>query len=66
MILTITLNPLLEKVFYFNKIERSKVNRAIDLKINAGGKGINVSRQLNEFRVENLASGFLGGDNGKN
>lgn len=65
MILTITLNPLLEKVFYFNKVERSKVNRAIDLKINAGGKGINVSRQLNEFKVENLASGFLGGDNGK-
>lgn len=65
MIVTITLNPLLEKVLYFNKVERSKVNRAIDLEINAGGKGVNVSRQLNEFKIENLACGFLGGDNGK-
>lgn len=65
MILTITLNPLLEKVLFFSKIERNKVNRAFDLKINAGGKGINVSRQLNKFKIENLASGFLGGENGK-
>ncbi|MCX8056022.1 MAG: 1-phosphofructokinase family hexose kinase [Ignavibacteria bacterium] len=65
MILTITLNPLLEKVLYFEKVERGKVNRARNYKINAGGKGINVSRQLNKFKIENLATGFLGGENGK-
>ncbi len=65
MILTITLNPLLEKVLFFDKIERNKVNRAIHSIINAGGKGINVSRQLNKFNLENLATGFLGSDNGK-
>lgn len=65
MILTITLNPLLEKVLFFEKIEKGKVNRARSARINAGGKGINVSRQLNKFKLENLATGFLGGDNGK-
>ncbi|MGB9663897.1 MAG: 1-phosphofructokinase family hexose kinase [Ignavibacteria bacterium] len=65
MIITITLNPLLEKVLFFEKIEKEKVNRAKSAKINAGGKGINVSRQLNKFKIENLATGFLGGDNGK-
>lgn len=65
MILTITLNPLLEKVLYFERIEKNKVNRAREFKINAGGKGINVSRQLNKLNIENLATGFLGGENGK-
>jgi 1-phosphofructokinase family hexose kinase len=65
MILTITLNPLLEKVLFFERIEKEKVNRAKSAKINAGGKGINVSRQLNKFKLDNLATGFLGGDNGK-
>jgi 1-phosphofructokinase family hexose kinase len=65
MILTVTLNPLLEKVLFFDKIELNKVNRAKSFKINAGGKGINVSRQLNKIKIENLATGFLGGENGK-
>lgn len=65
MILTITLNPLLEKVLFFDKIESNKVNRSKSYKINAGGKGINVSRQLNKFNLDNLATGFLGGENGK-
>lgn len=65
MILTITLNPLLEKVLFFKKIEKKKVNRSYKLIVNAGGKGINVSRQLNQFKIDNLATGFLGGDNGK-
>lgn len=65
MILTITLNPLLEKVLYFEKVQRNKDNRAVDFKVNAGGKGINVSRQLNKFKIDNLALGFIGGDNGK-
>ncbi len=65
MILTITLNPLLEKVLFFKKIEKKKVNRSYKLIVNAGGKGINVSRQLNQFKIDNLATGFLGGDNGR-
>ena len=54
MILTVTLNPLLEKRIHNGK-EIYK----------AGGKGINVSRQLNFLKIKNLAYAFLGGKNGK-
>lgn len=65
MILTITFNPLLEKTFFYKKINLTEINRAVSSKISAGGKGINISRQLNLFKTDNLATGFLGGDNGK-
>lgn len=65
MILTISLNPLLEKTFFYEKIISGEVNRAVSVSVNAGGKGINVSRQLNYLSIDNLATGFLGGDSGK-
>jgi len=54
MILTVTLNPLLEK----RVIGKKEIYKA-------GGKGINVSRQLNFLGINNLAYTFLGGKNGK-
>lgn len=54
MILTVTLNPLLEKRI----IGKEEIYKA-------GGKGINVSRQLNFLGIKNLAYTFLGGNNGK-
>jgi 1-phosphofructokinase family hexose kinase len=65
MILTVSLNPLLEKTLFFANIKNGEVNRASSVSINAGGKGINVSRQLNYLLIDNLATGFLGGENGK-
>lgn len=54
MVLTVTLNPLLEK----------RINGGEEI-YKAGGKGINVSRQLNFLEIKNLAYTFLGGKNGK-
>lgn len=65
MILTVTLNPLLERRLIFNEIELGKNNRARNEFFSAGGKGINVSRQLNLLKTDNLAFTFLGGNNGK-
>lgn len=65
MILTVTLNPLLERRLLFKHIELGKNNRAISESFSAGGKGINVSRQLNFLKTESLAFTFLGGNNGK-
>ena len=65
MILTVTLNPLLERRYYYPKIELSQVNRQGKLIIKAGGKGINVSRQLNRLGIKNTAMLFIGGNNGK-
>ncbi len=65
MILTVTLNPLLERRLHFKKLKQNEVNRDGIEKLAAGGKGINVSRQLNHLGIENLAFTFLGGNNGK-
>ncbi|MGE5682812.1 MAG: 1-phosphofructokinase family hexose kinase [Bacillota bacterium] len=65
MILTVTINPLLEKRLTIDKISPGNEHRAYKEVFTAGGKGINVSRQLNELGINNLAYTFLGGNNGK-
>ncbi len=65
MILTVTLNPLLERRYKYNSIKLNTENRNGEVQFNAGGKGINVSRQLNHLGIDNLAFTFTGGVNGK-
>lgn len=65
MILTVTPNPLLERRLIFNSITQGAINRSQNEILYAGGKGINVSRQLNRLGIKNLALTFLGGNNGK-
>lgn len=65
MILSVTLNPLLERVFFFDKIILGQVNRCSNELFRAGGKGINVCRQLNHLGMKNIALTFAGGNNGK-
>ncbi len=65
MVLTVTINPLLEKRFYFEEVKQGNVNRSQFEEFKSGGKGINVSRQLNKLRINNMALTFLGGNNGK-
>ncbi len=65
MILTVTLNPLLERRFTYDKIHPGTENRNGVEEKKAGGKGINVSRQLNQLNIDNLSFTFLGGVNGK-
>lgn len=65
MILIVTLNPLLERRFYFDTINLREVNRNSATKISAGGKGINISRQLKKFNVKSFNYFISGGINGK-
>ena len=65
MILTVTINPLLEQRLTFEKTIFPGLNRNGKLKLAAGGKGINVSRQLNRLNIQNIALTFVGGTNGK-
>ncbi len=65
MILTVTINPILERRFTFEKIISGGRNRQGVEELKAGGKGINVSRQLNRLSVQNITFTFLGGNNGK-
>lgn len=65
MILTVTINPLLERRLVFPSVQLGKDFRTDKDFFTAGGKGINVSRQLNYLGIKNLAYTFLGGNNGK-
>jgi 1-phosphofructokinase family hexose kinase len=65
MILTVTLHPLLERRLAYQSVKPGTSNRNPVEELKAGGKGINVSRQLNKLEVKNLAYTFLGGSNGK-
>ncbi len=65
MILTVTINPLLEQRLTFSKVSSSTQNRNGKLQLSAGGKGINVNRQLNILDVQNIALTFSGGTYGK-
>jgi 1-phosphofructokinase family hexose kinase len=65
MILTVTLNPLLERRIAYNSISLGVVNRDGNIEIKSGGKGINVNRQLNNLGIDNLGLTFAGGSSGR-
>lgn len=65
MILTVTINPLLERRLFFDEIDPNGENRAAKEEFVAGGKGINISRQLNVLGIKNIALTFLGGPTSK-
>jgi len=65
MILTVTINPLLERRLFFDAVIFGNTNRSSKEIFYGGGKGINVSRQLNYLGIQNSAFTFLGGNNGK-
>ncbi len=62
MIITVTLNPALDKTITLNGLSVGNVNRAINTRQDIGGKGINVSKVLKNFYVDSLCTGFLGGN----
>lgn len=64
MITTVTLNPMLDKTVRVESLRRGSIHRATAMAMVAGGKGINVSRQLKSLGEEALATGFLGGATG--
>ena len=65
MILTVTINPLLENRIEFNSFKIGTLSRGITKEHKAGGKGINVSRELDLLGIKNTALLPLGGNNGK-
>lgn len=65
MIYTVTLNPSIDYIVEVEELKLGELNRMKrDLKF-PGGKGINVSRVLNQLGAENTAIGFLGGFTGQ-
>lgn len=65
MILTVSLNPAVDKICELDKINPGQVNRLKSTMNVAGGKSINVTKILRQFHMPVMAVGFLGGSGGK-
>ena len=67
MIITVTLNPAIDKIYWVDKLKTAKetqdefLTRARNSDTSAGGKGVNISIFLSRLGVENVAMGFVGG-----
>ena len=59
-IITVTLNPCLDKTITLDGFCEGGLNRAEAVRTDAGGKGINVAKVLARFGSRPLALGFLG------
>ncbi|TYB97431.1 MAG: 1-phosphofructokinase family hexose kinase [Kosmotoga sp.] len=65
MILTLTMNPCLDRYYYIDTLKEDdtiRVNKMIDY---PAGKGIDISRAINEMRGHSVAITLLGGDTGR-
>lgn len=65
MIVTITLNPAVDKTCEIGRLMAGEVNRIRRASSVAGGKGINVAKILRQFHLPCAAMGFLGGASGR-
>ncbi|HUR01530.1 MAG TPA: hexose kinase [Nonomuraea sp.] len=65
MILTLTLNPSLDRTIEIASLDRGAVIRAAAARLDPGGKGVNVSRALLANAVASRAVVPFGGDEGR-
>ena len=66
MIRTVCLNPCIDKTARIDSFTLDVVNRISDLRVDAGGKGINVSKVIRELGGTSVAYALLAGDTGRN
>lgn len=64
MIVTVTMNPAVDKTVNVGTIIPGGLNRISRVEYDAGGKGINVSKTICELGGESIATGFLAGNTG--
>jgi len=65
MIITVTLNPAIDQTVYIDNFQVNEVNRIKKIRKDIGGKGINVSQNLNNLKKDNRCVTILGGINGE-
>jgi tagatose 6-phosphate kinase len=63
-ILTVTLNPAIDKIARVRGFRVGRELRAERVRVTAGGKGVNVSRVLKTLGARSVATGFVGGSSG--
>ncbi len=65
MIITVTLNPAIDKTAMVETMIPNGLNRLSNVMIDVGGKGINVSKAIKELNGESICTGFIAGSNGE-
>jgi 1-phosphofructokinase family hexose kinase len=65
VIITVTLNPSLDRTLSVPRLDWNEVLRATASRLDWGGKGFNVSRALQALGAESLALGLVGGAAGE-
>ena len=65
MIKTVTLNPAVDKTVVIENFNVGEVNRISSVRLDPGGKGINVSKTIKALGGSSIATGFLAGRNGE-
>lgn len=65
MIITVTLNPALDKTARVDALRVNALNRLHGVTLDAGGKGVNVSAMIRSLGGESIAVGFSGGGAGE-
>lgn len=65
MIVTVTLNPAIDKTIDVLGLIPGALNKVVSTRQDPGGKGINVSRVLHSLGGESIATGFLAGESGE-
>lgn len=64
MIVTVTMNPAIDKTVDIESLERGGLNRIQHVELDAGGKGINVSKTIHALGGKSVATGFIAGNSG--
>jgi 1-phosphofructokinase family hexose kinase len=65
MILSVTVNPSVDRTLFVDSLKPNDANRVTRAEMDAGGKGINAARIVAELGEQVVATGFLGGRTGK-
>lgn len=65
MILTVTMNPAIDKTLELEQLAKGQVNRIQRVELDVGGKGINVSKTICQLGGKSIATGFIAGNNGQ-
>ena len=52
MVLSVTLNPCIDKTIYLDNLEIGAYNRVKNTRVDLSGKGLNVSTVLNNLKEE--------------
>ena len=65
MIVTITLNPCIDKTIYLEQLDVGSYNRVFSTRVDISGKGVNVSTALSHFGLPTHCLGLNFRDNGR-